>query len=449
MKSAFERDTLYTILVKIPTTICVLIYMILLTRLLGPEGNGVYTLIITNIQIASLLLSFGSKSSTTFFSAKKKLPIDKILGLTILFLGIAISLMSLLLLLTHLNIAHLRSVFLPSRYTETFFFVFILFMFLFKNLFRVYHSLFTGLTHFKELNAYHLISHLVQVVVIGGLYFYCQYSEFQCSMSVVFLWILLIEFLNSGIFTFLFFKKIPFRVNYQISIQEDLIPFLKYGIKGYGYNLGEYINKRLDVWLIEIYKGTAVLGQYGLATQVSNFVLELIRPINVVLFPYLTKMEKEKGAVLFCKIFRVYVIFYLFFAASVWLTADKVIPFVFGVAFLDSIFPMKLLVIAVVFAGTRNILSIYNKAYERQRFSLIGTYLGLIATIILGFWWVPLYGIIGAAYVSLVAYGMTALFMFVTLLPHLKQPLYLLFIPQKSDWIWLKMNIQQLMKKNI
>lgn len=444
MKSTFEKDTLYTLLVKIPSTICVLVYLILITRLLGPEGNGVYTFIFTNTHIAMILLNFGTKSSSTYFIAKRKLAMDKIMGLGISFLGLAIGVMSILLLLVYFDIGIIRSLFLPSAYTEVFYLVFILLLFLFKYLFISYQSVFTGLADFKQINVYQLISSLLQASIIGGVYTYCRYYQMECSVAFVFSWILFIEFINTSIYTVMFLRKIPLKVNFRLSYQEEFLPFFQYGIKGYAYSIAEYMNKRLDVWLIEIYRGIAMLGQYGLATQISNFVLELMWPVNMVLFPYLTKMEKEEGTELFCRIFRFYVLLYLFFAACIWSIADWMVPFVFGVAFMDSIFPLKLLIIAIVFGGIRNVLSIYNKAYNRQRFSIIGTYLGLSATVVLGLWWIPIYGIVGAACVTLAAYGLTAVFMFATLLPHINRPFYLLLIPQKSDWEWMVFHIKQL-----
>ena len=447
MKAGFEKDSVYTLLVKIPTTVCMLIYMVLLTRLLGPEGNGVYTFIITNINIAYLFLRFGSKASTVFFAAKKRLTLEKILGLSLLIISFAISVMGGLIFLAYFNVGRVRDLLLPSIYTDAFFLGFIFFIFFFQYLCKTYHGILTGFTCFKEINTYEFISYLVKVFIIGGAYRYCIYSEVKCSMVFVFSCVILIELINSVVFTFLFFKKIPFRINYQLSFRKELIPFFYYGMKQYLYLMVEYTNKRLDVWLIQIYKGTAALGQYGLATQVTNFILELSWPINVVLFPYLTKMGRKEGGHLFCTLFRAYFFVHLLFGISVWTTAEMIIPFVFGEVFSESVFPMKVLAIGIVFAGVRNIFNIYNKAYNRQKYSLIGTNIGLVATILLGLWLIPIYGIIGAAYVSLIAYGLTALFMFLTLLTHLNQPIYLLFVPQKSDWEWMKEQYKNLRKR--
>ncbi|MFK7908867.1 MAG: lipopolysaccharide biosynthesis protein [Chitinophagales bacterium] len=447
MKAGFEKDTIYTVLVKIPTTVCMLIYMVLLTRLLGPEGNGIYTFVITNINIAIILLGLGTKASIVFFAAKKRLILEKILGLSLLLLGFGMCIMGLLVCLSYFDIGRIREFLLPSEYTDAFFLVFVLLVFLFQYLQKTYHSILTGFTHFKEINTYQFIGHLVKVFVVANVYVYCLYYELQCSIAFVFSWIILIECINTIVFTALFFRKIPFRMSYQLSLKEELIPFFSYGMKQYAYETVEYMNKRLDVLLIQAYRGTVALGQYGLATQVTNFMLELSWPINVVLFPHLTKMPKEEGGQLFCKLFRGYLLIHILFAVCIWGTADIVIPFVFGEVFSESILPMKLLAIGIVFAGIRNILNIYNKAYDRQRYSIIGTNIGLLATVFLGLWLIPLYGIIGAAYVSMIAYGLTAMFMFFTMFSHFNQPLYLLFVFQRSDWLWVKEQYQKLKER--
>ncbi|MEZ4886687.1 MAG: oligosaccharide flippase family protein [Chitinophagales bacterium] len=438
MKSTFEKDTLYTVLVKIPSAISVLIYMVLLTRLLGPEGNGVYTFIITNINIAVMLLGFGSRSSTTFFTVNQQIPIAKILGILFFLIVGAIGIMALFLLLTYFNVGLFQSMFLPSSYTATFFLVFIFFVFSFQYLTKIYQSIFAGYINFKYLNIYELISSAVKIIFITIPYFYCHQFDYHCSITTIFSWVVLIEFVNVAIFSLLLLQKIPIEINFSISIREELIPFFRYGTKQYVYSLAEYTNKRLDVWLIEFYQGTTSLGLYALATQSTNFMLDFTISIRSVLFPYLTKMNRENGGLLFCTIFRGFVMFYTLFVIGVWFSADVIVPFVFGKAFVASVFPMKLLSIGILFGSLRNILHIYNNAYNRQRHSIVGTYIGLTATVFLGFWFIPIYGIVGAAYVSITAYGLTALYMLLSVLPHLKRPLYLLFVPQKTDWLWIK-----------
>ena len=69
--SQLKRDTQMTLLSRIPVMLLSFLAVVLLTRLLGPEGNGVYTFIYAGLNLCMTILGFQLDGSLTFFLSNK------------------------------------------------------------------------------------------------------------------------------------------------------------------------------------------------------------------------------------------------------------------------------------------------------------------------------------------------------------------------------------------
>ncbi|MEO8823665.1 MAG: hypothetical protein ABI366_08820, partial [Ginsengibacter sp.] len=68
----FKRELIKNILFKGVNVLLSFGVTVLLVRLLGTEGNGFYSLFITNTAIIALVISFSFNSGLTYYSAKKE-----------------------------------------------------------------------------------------------------------------------------------------------------------------------------------------------------------------------------------------------------------------------------------------------------------------------------------------------------------------------------------------
>lgn len=80
--SSLSKNILQTLFVQIPNIFLGLIAGIFITRLLGPEGKGIYAIFHANIEVLILIFSFGLNMGLVYFIANKKIAIRKILGIS-------------------------------------------------------------------------------------------------------------------------------------------------------------------------------------------------------------------------------------------------------------------------------------------------------------------------------------------------------------------------------
>src|SRR6187549_827997 len=75
-----KRDTQMTLLSRIPVMLLSFLAVVLLTRLLGPEGNGVYTFIYASLNLLITIIGFQLDGSLLFFLSNKEYENEKIFG---------------------------------------------------------------------------------------------------------------------------------------------------------------------------------------------------------------------------------------------------------------------------------------------------------------------------------------------------------------------------------
>ena len=113
MKS-ISKSAIYTILTQIPAQIFGVIAGVFITRILGPEGRGVYALFFADISLLSTILGFSVGTAITFYIANKKIAREKTIGISLLFSLVTI-LLSFIVLLIWLNLP-IAQVFIPEEH---------------------------------------------------------------------------------------------------------------------------------------------------------------------------------------------------------------------------------------------------------------------------------------------------------------------------------------------
>ena len=91
-RRTITRNILHTFVIQIPNYVLTLIAGILVTRLLGPEGKGVFPLMTANIQLLVMFLGLSLPVAIQFFVANKRIEPSRLstIGLFLLLAGSAI-----------------------------------------------------------------------------------------------------------------------------------------------------------------------------------------------------------------------------------------------------------------------------------------------------------------------------------------------------------------------
>lgn len=205
---------------------------------------------------------------------------------------------------------------------------------------------------------------------------------------------------------------------------------LKQGGIGQVANLFQLFNYRAAYYLIEAFRGTSALGVYSVATQLSEGAWLVPKSIGGVLYSKVSNLEEERRQVqLTLILFKVSILFGLLSAVLLLLLPDRLYTTVFG-AEINGLRPIILYLAPGLMAMSGSqVLSHYFSGTGWIRHNLIGSGLGLVVTLVVGWSLIPVLGLDGAALTASLAYCTSLLYQlivfmrrtavpFVELLPH-------------------------------
>lgn len=433
--SRLKKDTQLTLLSRIPVMVLSFLSVVLLTRLLGPEGNGIYTFVYAALNLLITVIGFQLDSSLTFFLSNKDFENRKVLSPILLFFISTILILPALLFLIIYIIPGGENLFIPKDQPVWFFFLFLCISFFLRTSSNLIQAALRGLFRFKAFNAYIFINQLIPVFVYCILLYLNLNGQQQYSLIDYFKIILFMEsfLLLSG---FIIVWKTG-EIKFADDTRAYRKPILTYSSKNLLGIVGHFLNKRLDVWFVQFYRGIATLGQYGLATQVTNFISDALTPFNQVLLPYLAGTPLEQHKIMVGRIARLNLYIALIAAILISGFSWLFIPILFGHQFDEAIPATQILSIGIIFISMRLVFTNYFKATNRIGYTIKASWGGVVMTIILDVLLIPQYGIIGASIASVVAYATTSIFLIYHVSRLIDLNLRDILLLKKSDLIWL------------
>lgn len=436
--SSLNKDTLNTFLAKIPVLFLTFVETVILIRLLGKEGNGVYTYIIANAELANLMLDFNMRGCLTYFLAKGKIITEKLLGLMLIIIFVGYVLFGILTVTLFSSESSLIRVLLPHDYIDVFFLFFLLINFALIFLRTFFESILRGNLLFQTLNIFEILHRAILAVGYIAVWFLTAHKGYE--LKPLFIIIVVMQMTGILLMGLMTMRKTKLKANFDISFHNEIRPYFQYALKGYFSALANFANKKLDIWLVQLFVGVSALGVYSLASRYCNFILMFTFPLNQVIMPYLTKMERKQGdavLLLFSRITTtlIFGLAVLFFVATTFL-----IPLLFGQEFIEAVVPAQILLFGIVFLAIRNIFGMYMYAYDMLKFHMFANLFGLLITLVLDLILIPRYGILGASIASVASYGGSCIIVMFYALRSIKQsPLKAFFLrPNDIRMIFLK-----------
>jgi O-antigen/teichoic acid export membrane protein len=180
-------------------------------------------------------------------------------------------------------------------------------------------------------------------------------------------------------------------------------------VVGYGArvqlgNASQLLNHRLDVLILQFFRPLREVGYYVVAQAVAEVVLTLGRAFQSALMPAVAAVDERVGLTITTRALRHHTILA---ASAVIACAGLAYPVVvlgYGAAFKPAITPLLILLPAMWFLGTGNVVTADLRGRGRPGLASQLSAAALILTIALDFALIPSLGMIGAALASVVAY---------------------------------------------
>lgn len=194
----------------------------------------------------------------------------------------------------------------------------------------------------------------------------------------------------------------PIRVS--IGLLKAALP---YGSKAYLSALFSFLVLRADLFMIQGALGVEQVGYYSVASALIDMIYMLPVVIGTILFPRLSAMTDDQERWTFTKRTAGFVAL-LMGAGSVAaaVLAKPVIGLLYGAAFLPAAPAFIGLLPGIVAMSVNTILMNYFASMAMPPVVIYSPLLALVTNVGLNLWLIPAYGIWGAAVASSIAYGL-------------------------------------------
>lgn len=367
---------------------------IILARVLGPGGKGIYALIVLVPALMLKLGSLGIEAANVYFTGSKQYGIKDIVSNS-LFSSILLSsiLISLFFGVFHLDIFQN---FLGSNQINPFYLWLVVLTVPFSLLSGFLISIFLGKEKIIIYNKINIFQAIFQLIAITVFVVILKQGVLGAVISYV------LGIIGLALVVILFitkFTKITFSFNRKL-----LKDSTKYGLKAYFGNLTQFLNYRLDMLLVAAFLTPASVGFYSIAVGIAERLWMLPGAIATVLFPRISSIKNKEANNLTPRIARHTFLIIFVFSLILALIAKPLIKILFGSVFLPSVVPLIILLPGIIALGGCKILTADLAGRGKPQFGTYAAFASLVVNIPLNLWLIPKWGISGAAFASSTAY---------------------------------------------
>ncbi len=248
--------------------------------------------------------------------------------------------------------------------------------------------------------AVHLFFVSVLVFIVGltdvEMYFVAQIA---CYFSL---------FVISSIYLFKNFKRT------RISLSKSLAgKMFSYGWKTQLSAFVQFLNYRLSFYFLEFFKGFSSVGIFSVGVAISEAVWTISRSLSVVLYSNVVNTSNIQVAIEKTKIsVRISFLLTILFLTVFLLIPSSGYVFFFGEDFHQTKNVILLLSPGILAMAVSNIIGHYFSAVNKLKILNIKSIVGLIFMLLLSWFCIPKWGILGACFATTVSYCISSALLF-------------------------------------
>ncbi len=183
---------------------------------------------------------------------------------------------------------------------------------------------------------------------------------------------------------------------------------LGFGLKGYVGNLLQFFNYRLDSLIVNALSGIASVGIYSISVAMGEVIWYVASAFGTVMFPHVSSVDRREADRVTPIVSRNVWFITLIGVVTMALLGRWIIEFVFGTVMLAAVTPLLLLLPGILALSGAKILSSYLSGIGRPIYPTYIAGANLVLTVALDIALIPRYGIAGAAAASSIVYTITA-----------------------------------------
>ncbi len=386
------RDSALTFAARVVIFVLQGIAALLLARFLGPQGRGLYALIVTLPHVAAMLANLGATPGIAFSVSSGRLKSGKGLALAVLF-PLTTGALAVLVLEAAAPL-YLR--FYPEVPPSLFRLAVLLIPFIagFNNLL----GFFQGTKRFEAFNGLNVANPLIFLAVFVG----WTLLHSATISGAIFSW--QAGFAGAAVLGFLWARSHS-RLDFGLRL-DDLRGFLRYSSRISLNEIFTFLNYRLDIFLVGYFLDARAVGLYAVAVVVAETLWFLASSAANVLFPRFAERPLSEAAALLRRAFAAVFWISLLLVVFLWLVDDLLIRAAFGRNFLPSVAALNYLYPGVLALSLYKVLASFmaSRGFPGAVVQISGT--GVLVNLAANLLLIPRLGIRGAALASSLSYGL-------------------------------------------
>lgn len=417
--SQFIRYSVNTIAVQFLAFVISVATAVITARVLGPEGKGLYTLVILIPMLAVTFGRMGIGHAANFMAPHMSIGhlisnvalISSLLGLLTVAIVLPATVLFRDFIFKDLSLGIIIFVGLSIP------------VYLFQNHLA---SMIQALYEIRMRNLIVMIqalANLILLILLVVIFDFGLVGAVIASVASVCLVVLL-----SSVFLL---RKSKIRITQlRLSLIRDLF---KYGLKTHIGNVLKDLSYRLDILIISYYLPAAAVGFYVAAVSLAEIVWKIPDAIGVVLLPRVANIDADSAKLLTPTVCRIVFMLVTIMALTLGLFSQKAIALFYGPEFIPSKDPLLILLPGIISLTLWKIIATDMIAEGFPTEYSLTAMISLITMVILDLILIPLYGINGAAFATTIAYACATVSIIILYRRFTNVSLRALFVPTGTD----------------
>jgi len=367
-----------------------ILIIVLTARYLGAEGRGVISILVFNISLILMFNNFVGGGALVYLTSRENF--GRLI--TASYLWALISALGVSALLTFSGLS-------PDNFA-----VHLFLLSLINAINGVNTNILVGQERLHERNISLVVQGVIQLVVF---YSILQWLDERSVMS--FINALYAAYLASFVLSSIFLLKKKGQI-----VSRGLAAVTKslfsYGFYVQAGGLIQLLNFRFSYYLVEKFHGVAVLGVYSTGISLIEGLWIISRSISLVLYARISNNnDADAGRLLTIRLIKfTFVITFLCLLPLLLIPTDVYAAIFDGHEFGEIKSVFLYLAIGTVMFSASAMLSAYMSGTGQFQVNTRASLIGLIATVALGFWLIPTYGMLGAGFTASASYLVTVLY---------------------------------------
>jgi len=373
---------------------------VLIGRTVGPSGKGTLDLIVATSALLAMILSFSLPQGITYVVAQGKVA-RNVIASQLLVVSIAQALLAFVVV-SLLHLTGYLEVFLPDWGTWIIAGVVIYVWIELTS--KFYAAVLTGQQQIAIVNNAELLGRLAQFLLLFVLAGVLYFSGKRLSVG----WLFIVTLSASLLISVMLLISLRFKFELSRDLS-GLKAAAAFALPCYAANAAQFLNYKLDVFVVGFFAGKASVGRYTLAVSLAQLLWLMSNSVASVLLPKIAANADSAATVQHTtRVTRLALWGTGLSAIALALLATQAIPWLYGEPFRPSVSALLWLLPGIVIFSIANVLAAYIAGIGKPRLNLYVSGVSLIITVTLDLLLIPRLNIVGAAIASTASYSVAA-----------------------------------------